>query len=317
MQEHYALGAAAALGSAASWAVGAFLFKALGESLTPLAMTLAKGVCSLAILGTAIFVLGPAGMEGRAVALLALSGLLGIALGDTFFFRALRGLSPLSLLVMMVLGQVLTVGAAVAFLNESLSTAAALGIPLVLGGVVLVLWSTSSGEGATTRWDGVFYGLLAVLCMAASTVILKLVVGTDRNPGQPNFIRDSIQELVVRMLAGTAGVLLVGIVTAQVKGWAAPFQQRKLAGRFVLAVAVIAFGGFWLSQVALTLTTVAVASILTATEPVFALVIGAIFYRERTPLMACIGTVITFAGVVILAAPGVADTIRTWLCRMA
>jgi drug/metabolite transporter (DMT)-like permease len=80
-------GALAALGSAASWAVGSFLFKALGEVLSPLAMTLSKGVCSLVLLGIIMLLIGPESQNLGSLALLAASGLLGIALGDTFFLR--------------------------------------------------------------------------------------------------------------------------------------------------------------------------------------------------------------------------------------
>ncbi len=47
MLRENATGITAALVSAASWAVGSFLFKSLGEVFSPLAMTLSKGVFSL------------------------------------------------------------------------------------------------------------------------------------------------------------------------------------------------------------------------------------------------------------------------------
>jgi len=37
------LGMSAALGSAASWAIGSILFKRIGETVTPFGMTLSKG----------------------------------------------------------------------------------------------------------------------------------------------------------------------------------------------------------------------------------------------------------------------------------
>jgi drug/metabolite transporter (DMT)-like permease len=300
MQETTALGAIAALGSAASWAIGAFLFKSLGERLSPLAMTLAKGVCSLLLLGAAVLLIGAAPLDYQSMALLALSGVIGIAFGDTFFFRALQGLAPQALLVLMVLGQILTIGLAVIFLQEQLPLIAVIGIPMVLAGVVIVLRATSN-EGGTTRLDGVIFGLLSVTCMAVSVVIAKKGLGPQS---------DTIQATFVRMLSGTAGVFAYGIVTRQVNGWITPFRDRKLASRFVLAVGVVAFGGFWLGIVAVKYCSVAIASTLTSTEPAFGLVIAAAILRERVSRMAVIGTAITFVGVVVLSVPDIAIWFR-------
>lgn len=301
MQETTALGAIAALGSAASWAIGAFLFKSLGERLSPLAMTLAKGVCSLLLLGTAVLLIGAAPLDYQSMALLALSGVIGIAFGDTFFFRALQGLAPQALLVLMVLGQILTIGLAVIFLQEQLPLIAVVGIPMVLAGVVIVLRATSNEGGGTTRFDGVIFGLLSVSCMAASVVIAKKGLGPQS---------DTIQATFVRMLSGTLGVFAYGIVFGRVKGWITPFQDRKLAARFVLAVSVVAFGGFWLGIVAVKYCSVAVASTLTSTEPAFGLLFASAILRERVSRMAVFGTAVTFVGVVILSVPDIATWFR-------
>ena len=301
MLESNALGAIAALGSAASWAIGAFLFKTLGEKLSPLAMTLSKGVCSILFLGAAMALVGIAPIDGASLAYLVASGVIGIAVGDTFFFRALQGLAPQSLLVLMVLGQVLTIGLAVVVLREPLSLIAIGAIAIVLAGVVTVLRATSSGESGTTKLDGVIFGLLAVSCMAVSSVLAKKGLGPQS---------DTIQATFVRMLSGTAGVFAYGIATRQVSGWVSPFRDRRLVHRFVLAVGVVTFGGFWLGMVAFKYTTVAIASTLTSTEPAFGLIIAGVILREKIRPLALVGTAVTFLGVVILSVPEVSVWLR-------
>ncbi len=76
---------AAALGSAASWAAGSVLFKMLGDKLQPIPLTFAKGVMGVVMLGLALLCIGPRSMDFQPLLLLTLSGLLGIAIGDTFF----------------------------------------------------------------------------------------------------------------------------------------------------------------------------------------------------------------------------------------
>src|SRR5262249_18372320 len=146
MLRENATGITAALGSAASWAVGSSLFKSRREVSPPLAMTLSKGVLSLVLLGAVLMVMGPGSQGPDSLAMLALSGLLGIALGDTFFFEALNGLGPQPLLVLAVLGQVLTVISAVLFLHQSPPLGGWNGVSLVIIGVGVVLRGELTGD---------------------------------------------------------------------------------------------------------------------------------------------------------------------------
>jgi len=288
-------GALAALGSAASWAVGSFLFKALGEVLSPLAMTLSKGVCSLVLLGIIMLLIGPESQNLGSLALLAASGLLGIALGDTFFFEALNGLGPQPLLVLCVLGQVLTVVAAVVFLRESPTLAVWIGVLLVITGVAAVLREKLTGEARATGMRGLSFGLLAVACMSASNLVAKVAL-EERS--------DTIQATFVRMMAGTLGVFLLGLATKRLTTWVLPFRDLRLVLLFVVSVGVVTFGGFWLSMVAYKYSPVSVASCLTSTEPVFALILAVVLWKEKVTLRVAGGTLATVLGVAFLCVPG-------------
>jgi drug/metabolite transporter (DMT)-like permease len=321
--EGHALGVMAALGSAAAWAVGAFLFKALGEVLSPLALTLAKGACSLVFLGAVMVLLGAQPMNGRALLLLSTSGLLGIALGDTFFFQALQGLGPQPLLVLAVLGQVLTAVLGVVCLGEKLTLGAWLGVGLVIAGVTIVMQGELSQEEAATEGvnpdskpvksetvalidppadlnvslqlpfavstrSGVIFGLLAVVCMSVSTIVAKAGLGESG---------ETIQATFVRMMAGTLGVFCYGLAVGRLGQWVMPLRNARLFVLFLASVVVITFGGFWLSMVAFKYTSVAVASTLTSTEPIFALILAALIFREKVTLRAAAGTLTTALGV--------------------
>src|SRR5471030_2881345 len=161
-----AIGIAAALGSAASWALGAILFKRIGEHMSPLAMTLAKAVVSVVFLGIALLFLGFTAITPHNLGLLVASGLVGIAVGDTLFFAALQHLGPQTLVVLMMVGQVLTALLALVFLGERPSAAAWGGIACVLAGVTIVLWANLSGERQRSRARGIVFGLLSVACMS-------------------------------------------------------------------------------------------------------------------------------------------------------
>jgi drug/metabolite transporter (DMT)-like permease len=294
------LGILAALGSAASWAIGAILFKRLGEVLSPLAMTLLKGAISLLFLAAAMLVVGLQPVAWEPLALLAISGVLGIALADTFFFAALQDLSPQPLLVLGVLGMVLTVLLEVLWLGKEHTAAVWMGITLIVVGVGVVLQSNLSGEKATAGWRGVAFGLASVVCTSISLIVSEVAMGAES---------DTIQATFVRMLAGTLGLFLFGAATRRLGTWVTPFRGLNLVLLFLISVSVVTFGGFWLSLFAVKHVGAGLATTLISTEVVFAIPLAAIFLKQKVAFRAIIGTIAVLAGVVFLFLPG----LDSWL----
>jgi drug/metabolite transporter (DMT)-like permease len=291
-----AIGIIAALGSAASWSVGALLFSRLGESLSSFAMTLVKGGVSVVLLGLLTVLLGGFSDIGpEAYYYLAISGLLGIALSDTFFFSALKELGPRAVVLLMTLGQVVTVVLAVLLLGERLPLNGWIGIVFIVSGIAIGMLPGASGPGMSTG-KGIVLGLVSVLSMSVSVILAKK--GLDEI--------STVHATLIRMLAGTAGMLLIGIATRRLRKWVMPFQDTRLMVRFFLAVCVITFGGFWLAIVAFKYTSVAVANSLISTEPIFIIPLSVIFLKEKLTPQAVVGAVIAVAGVVTLCTSGAA-----------
>lgn len=286
------LGIVAALTSAASWAVGSVLFKRLGESLSSAAMTLLKELVSLLLLGAALAVVGFEHVDGRTMLLLAFSGLLGIALGDTLFFQALQDLGPQVLVLLLTLSQVLTVVLAVAFLGDRPSPLVWGGIALVIGGVGLVLHAKVTGGKNASGLRGIAFGLGSVACMASATIVAKL--GLEEI--------SALQGTFIRMAAGGAGVLLFGMASRRLRHWVVPLRDPRLAGTFVASVAIVTFGGFWLSLVAMKNLDVSVANTLVSVEPVFVLPLAALFLGEKITFRTLFGTLAAVGGVALIFA---------------
>lgn len=287
------LGASAALASAAGWAVGSILFRRIGDEASPLGMNLGKGILSLLLLGAVLLVAGTSTMDGRALAFLVVSGVIGITLGDTFFFMALVRLDPRLTLLLMTVGQVATVLMAVAFLGERPAPLAWAGIPLVLGGVTWVMREqTPAAERGQGRMGtgGVTWGLLAALCISGGFVLAK--VGLEEV--------SALQGTVVRFAAGMAGLALYGLARGEIGAWLSPFRSPALLRSILLAVAVISFGGFYLTMVAYKHTDASLATILMSTEPIFILPLAAVALKERISRRAVLGALVAVSGVVLI-----------------
>jgi len=287
------IGIVAALGSAASWALCAILLKPIGDNLSSMAMTLVKGAISIVLLAACVALIGYEPMSAQAWLMLIVSGLLGIALSDTLFFEALKELGPVALIVLMMLGQVITVIMAVIFLGERPVMVVWGGIVLILAGVTIVIAPGLSGDHKPVALRGILFGLGSIMSMAVATIVTKRVFAADIEI-------DSIQAALVRMVAGTVGVFIVGLVTGRLRTWINPFTEHGVILRFSMAILVVTFGGFWLSMVAIKNADVVVANTLISTEPLFVLPLAFFFLKERITARALTGTLIALAGIVMV-----------------
>ena len=287
------IGCLAALGSALAWAVGSILFRRIGDHASPLGMNLGKGILGLLLLGGALLLTGWTPMDGRTVFYLALSGVIGIALGDTFFFMALIRLDPRLTLLLATVGQVVTVIGAMVFLGERPSAFAWVGIPLVLAGVTWVMAEQMPHEdtaGKRLRIVGIGWGLAASLCISGGFLLAK--VGLEDV--------SALQGTFWRFAFGMAGLAGFGWVRGELTVWLRPFASVALLRRIVVAVLVITFGGFWLTMVGYKHTDASVATILMSTEPLFILPLARIFMQERITPRAVVGACVAVVGVVCI-----------------
>jgi drug/metabolite transporter (DMT)-like permease len=290
--DQHVVGVFAALASAASWAVGTILFKGIGTEFTASAMTLIKSLLSMVLLAVVLIFVGWTRIPGSSLVFLILSGLIGIAAGDTCFFAALQRLQVQQLIVLMMLAPAMTLIMAILFLGEMPSRIVWLGIALVLIGVSLTLAADlRRGESQEGTFAGIVFGFLAILCMGGSVIIAK--VGLGQIP--------ALQATFLRMSAGFVGILAVASAKRQIKASLGPLRRAGLQRRFLVAVIVVTFGGFWLSLLAVKRLDVSVANTLLATEPLFALPLSFLWLRERPAALAWSGAAIALPGALLLA----------------
>jgi drug/metabolite transporter (DMT)-like permease len=129
--------------------------------------------------------------------------------------------------------------------------------------------------------------------MAVSIIIAKEALATT----------NSLQAAFIRMLAGTAGIFLFGQATRQLVGVLTPLRTPRFAGFFVFSVAVVTFGGFWLSLLAIEKIDVTIANTLGSTEPLFVLPLAAFLLKETITLGVVIGSTLTVLGIALLVSP--------------
>lgn len=287
------LGSACALGAAVTWAVTSSLVRSLPPALSSGAINAlrssAGGGLLLLVLALSGGLSGLAAMSWRALALLAVSIVFAIVLGDTVFFDSTR---TLGLGRAMTISMTYPLGAAVLaalLLGEPLTLKVAAGAVVTLAGLTVIVNPWSSAAGADGYWRGVGEATLASAAWAVSVVVVKVPLGE----------MDALTAQAVRL--PTAAAIL----------WLSPWGRGALAalpalGRPALArlglLSVLTAGSSVMFVASVKYTDVAIAAVLSSTAPLFAIPLGWLVLGERLTPAAVAGALLTVAGIVILQA---------------
>lgn len=283
------LGIITAILSAASWAFATLIFDRLGKYVPPAGITFIKG--SFSIVFMAILTLcynGFASIGTVECLYLAISGIIGIAIGDTLFFKSLNDLGPKVQVLYFMLGQVMTMILSFVFLGEILSVGEYVGALVLLMGIMIVIWNKQ--EDRPNKVRGIMYGFLSILCFSVSSIIVKYSIADI----------DVVSATFYRMFFGTIGVLFVGVSSKKIQKWMIPLKDVRILGLFLLNVIVITFGGFLLSMVAIKNISVSLASVLSTTEPVFVLLFAYLLNHDKVTKRELIGATVAIVGLLIV-----------------
>lgn len=284
----FVIGIIIAAMSAASWAIGTILFERIGSRIQASAITFFKSLFSLILMALLMSVFGWEIPSGHNILLLALSGIVGISIGDTLFFRSLQFLGAKIQVLYFIMGQVVTILLSYLVLGEILTVAQYVGSLVILFGVLLVI--VGKQDDHPNKLRGVLEGFLAMLCYSFSIIVIKQVVDE----------MSAVTVTFYRMLFSAVFVLIGGLVGGQLREWGASFWKRDVAGLFLLNVVIVTYGGFLLSVLALKYIDVAIASIIFTTEPIFTFVFVYLLNHEKPTRREVIGAVVALSGMLLM-----------------
>jgi len=284
------LGGLAALASAFCWAVSAVLFQQVGQKISAVAMNMVKGIVAIVCIGLLLLPIGFADISDDAFFLLAISGLVGICLGDTLYFLTINRLGSRLALLVGTLIPVATALIAVTLLGEHISVNAAIGLTLTIVGVGYVLWERSPEHDQDRSWRmGLLFGLLFVMANAFGIIFTK--VGVQDVP--------ALDATLVRTVWAVFGLAAWGIITRSFVSWIKPIKNPELRNKLVIASIIGAFLGTWLSVIALKYTHAVVAVTLNATSPLFVLPLAMLILKEQITWRAVSGAFVAIMGVAV------------------
>lgn len=285
------IGIIAALSSAASWAFGTVVFEKLGKVIPYAGITFLKGIFSLSLMLFIVLICGDfKSINLHDSLVLTASGIIGIAIGDSLFFKSLQDLGAKIQVLYFLLGQIVTMILSFLLLGDVLSISEYVGAIVLLIGIIIVTWGKQ--EDHPNKLRGIIGGFLSILCFSISTIMIKY---TDEQI-------DIISASFYRMLAGTIIMTIIGTTGRRMGAWISPLKDRKILTLFLVNVLVITVGGFILSMYAIKTISVSLASVLSTTEPIFVILFAYLVNKETIKKKEIIGAIISIVGLLFIVA---------------
>lgn len=315
------MGELAALSAAAVWAIASLMFTRLSSDFGAIVMNYLKCVIAVVLMMVTFLILEgslwPTTMSWSNLGILAVSGLVGLTIGDTAFFNALTRIGPRRALLLMALSPPTTALLAVPFLGEPITLRLGAGMLLTLGGVVWVILERTepveSEAGPAQQADpledqpqnqpedqpedqarvvvsGILFALLAMLCQSAGNVLTRLGAVAD----------SPLAISIVRLSAGIVGLFIIIGATGRLSQTLEPFKKARSAWVLVVATFLGTYLGIWLLNAGLKYSFAGIAATLSSTSPIFVLPLAFFIQKEKLSFRSVAGAFIAVSGVAII-----------------
>lgn len=289
---------ALALLAAVCWAVAAMFSAPAAQRLGAFAFSRWRMFfAALLLWGLALASGGWRSLDASAFGLLAVSGLIGIFIGDTALFACMNRLGPRRSGVLFATHALFSAALAWLFLGESLWGWALMGSGLLVGGVMLAILrgrhADEQHDWEQTRgllWVGVALGLLAALCQSVATLMLKPLMSTGI---------DAVAGSAMRMSTAFAAHALLWASGWRMARAQLPLRWREAAQVFGSAAVAMALGMTLILQ-AMKHGQAGLVAILSSVTPIVVLPLLWLAYRRRPAWGAWAGAALAVLGTALV-----------------
>jgi drug/metabolite transporter (DMT)-like permease len=289
-------GEIAALATALCWSLTSIVFTNASKRIGALQVNLYRLPMALFLLAVTYFVFwGDTQVSYQTISWLAASGIVGLAIGDTFLFQAMVQIGARLSMVLLSLAPPITAVLAYFLLNEKIGMLGIAGIIITVAGVAWVVAERSPDQSGVRKHislQGILWGILASLGQAVGLILAKKGLASDIH---------AMLATLIRMSGATVVLWPLTIFSRRVQN-PLTVLGRDIKALKLLLVGVI-FGpylGVTLSLVAVKYTYTGIAATLMSTMPVLMIPMLIVIEKEKPSWRAVLGASIAVAGIAIL-----------------
>ena len=283
-----------ALSSALTWALAVILLRRSGETLPAFELNLFKNCFGIVLFIPTILLVNGIALPYYTAAelwLVFLSGVLGIALADTWYLKALNVMGASRTGIVSSLFSPFVILLSAIFLDERMVPWQWLGFVLVMAGVLLVTWRAHRSEvDVEDVKKGVMFATGAVFMMAVGVVMVKEILET----------RSFLWTVELRLVGGAVGMFLFVLARHRWRSVRNNFKLQQPWGMIMLASFLGSYFALILWLAGYKLIDASVASVLNETNVVFIVLLAWLMLGEHINRRRLVGMGLTIAGVTIM-----------------
>ena len=283
-----------ALSSAATWALAVILLRRSGETLPPFELNLFKNTLGVVLMIPTIVLFGGLVLPDYSwleLLTVLVSGLIGIALADTWYLKGLNLMGASRTGIVASLFSPFVIFLSAIFLGERMGLWQWVGVLMVFAGVLLVTWRVNRLElDADKVKRGTLYGVGAVMMMATGIVMVKEILE----------VQPFLWTATLRLAGGVAGMLLFMLFKGRWRSVVHNFRQPQPWGMIILASFLAAYLALTLWLAGYKLIDASIASALNQTNSAFIVILAWLMLGEKPDVRKIAGVGMTLAGVIVM-----------------
>ena len=221
------------------------------------------------------------------------SGVIGIFLGDTLLFMALKRIGPRRNNILFSLAAPFTVILNILALQQKMSLIEITGCILIFIGVVVAI-SYGNSKNNNHRWEliegsikiGILFGILAALCQSIGLIMMKPILDQGADPIASAAIRCTISALLLSLTY----ISKSNFISSNINYTTSTILKTIISGFLGMAL------GMSLLLIALQKADAGIVATLSSTSPIMILFLLWIITKKIPSIGAWIGTIIAIIG---------------------
>lgn len=294
------IGEISALGTVVCWVICSIAFERAGKRIGSMPLNLIRLIFALVLISIYTYItrghILPTDATKEAWLWLSLSGIIGFFIGDLCLFKAFVTIgSRISLLIYSLAPPFSAILGYYVF-SETMSVFAILGMCIIIGAICLVVFKKEAQKVSFSHpVKGVVFAFIGTLGQATGVVLSKIGM---QLPG--NTVYDPFASTQIRIISSMLCFSLLFLITRRWSYFFKSFKNKTAMGEIAIGSLFGPFIGVSLSLIAITYTSIGIASTITALLPVAIIFPHVLIYKEKVQLREIIGAIISVIGVSLL-----------------
>jgi DME family drug/metabolite transporter len=290
------LGELAALGAAASWTISALLYRKALREIKPVSANIIRLTCTALVLLTFLTMLGKfealASLPLDVLVLAAISGLIGLGIGDTLYMVSLKSIGVARAVPVTCTYPLFNLLWAVFLVGEPIT------LPIVLGAIIIVfgIWLLSQENNTEMRkkylLKGMAFALTTAVVWSVSITMINVAVRTKPD------LDHALAINTVRVIAIALSMLASTPIIDKSLGF---LKANKRTVATLIAGGIVALGLGWFFLTFSFIETLESRAVpISSTTPLFSTFAGFALLHEKITVKNAIGSVVIVIGIFLI-----------------